>query len=95
MSGARGKYFRTRPCSAIISGQWKLIEYFEDNEFELYDLKNDISEKNNLKDSNPEQLKKLYAIMQQWRKSTKAPIPNNPNPKYDPKFNPLIYNKVR
>ncbi len=48
--------FRTRPGSAIRLGDWKLIQYFENNDLELYNLKEDISEINNLAETEPERL---------------------------------------
>eukprot|EP00913_Durusdinium_trenchii_P023415 g21993.t1 len=45
--------FRTRPAGAIRHGKYKLIEFFEDGRLELYDLENDISEQNNLAESQP------------------------------------------
>ena len=47
---SRDPLFRTRPGSVIISGNWKLHHYFEDDAIELYNLKDDISEKNNITD---------------------------------------------
>ncbi|GIT06047.1 MAG: hypothetical protein CM1200mP29_14580 [Verrucomicrobiota bacterium] len=35
----RDPLFRTRPCSAVGLGNWKLHEYFEDGALELYNLK--------------------------------------------------------
>ena len=41
-------YNTTTPVSAIRQGDWKLLEFFEDNHVELYNLKDDIGENNNL-----------------------------------------------
>ena len=38
------------PGSALRKGDWKLVHFYEDNSFELYNLKEDISEKNDLAD---------------------------------------------
>jgi hypothetical protein len=65
-------------------GNWKLIEWFETGRLELYDLSQDIGEKNDLSKTNPKELAKLHAAMKSWRKRVKAPIPTTPNPKYDP-----------
>ena len=46
--------FRTRPGSVIIKDNWKLHHYYEDNNFELYNLENDISESKNLININKE-----------------------------------------
>jgi len=82
--GARDEYFRTRPAGAVRQGRWKLIEYFEDVQLELYDLGNDIGETRNLADKLPEKTKGLHRIMTAWRESVHAPMPTQLNPKYDP-----------
>lgn len=74
--------FRTRPGSAIRIGDWKLIQYFENNDLELYNLKDDIGEKNNLSETNPEKLNELLRTLENWRKETKAPVPSKLNPNY-------------
>ncbi len=74
--------FRTRPGSAIRLGNWKLIQYFENNDIELYNLKDDIGEKNNLAKSNPEMVKKLTGMLESWRTKTGAPVPTELNPDY-------------
>ena len=82
---ARHGAFRTTPAAAIRMGDWKLIEYFEDGMLELYNLENDIGERTNLAKKNPAKVKELHAAMLQWRKETKAPVPAQKNPDYDPK----------
>ena len=77
--------FRTTPAAAIRMGDWKLIEFFEDGKLELYNLKSDLSEKNNLAQKMPAKTKELHAAMLKWRKSVKAPVPTEKNPLYDPK----------
>ncbi len=77
--------FRTRPGSAIRFGDWKLIQYFENNDIELYNLKDDISEKNNMVKSNPEKVNKLVELLNKWRKQTNAPVPADLNPEFSPK----------
>lgn len=74
--------FRTRPGSAIRLGNWKLIQYFENNDVELYNLKDDIGEKNNLEESNPEKVEELLEILENWRIETNAPVPTELNPEY-------------
>ncbi len=78
------KPWRTTPAGAVRMGDWKLIEFFEDNRIELYNLRDDISEKNNLAASNPDKAKELHDLLADWRKKTKAPVPTEKNPKYDP-----------
>ncbi len=76
--------WRTTPASAIRHGDWKLIEFFEDGNIELYNLKNDISETKNLVKTNPEKTKELHMMLVEWRKSINAPVPTEKNPRYDP-----------
>ena len=76
------KFFRTTPCSVIRKGDWKLIQYFENGAIELYNLKMDASEKTNLVLINEEKKQELLRELQDWQKSTKAPIPAEKNPAY-------------
>ena len=76
--------FRTRPGSAIRLGDWKLIHYFENNDLELYNLKEDVGEKKNRVQSNPEKVKELFEILENWRKDTGAPVPKEINPQFSP-----------
>jgi len=50
-----------RPGSAIRDGNWKLIEFYEGNVVELYDLENDMEEKVDLAEAMPEIAAKLRA----------------------------------
>jgi arylsulfatase A-like enzyme len=77
--------FRTTPAGAVRMGDWKLIEYFEDGALELYNLKNDLGEKTNLAELESGKVKELHAAMLKWRQETKAPVPTEKNPGYDPK----------
>lgn len=81
----RDPLFRTRPCSVIRHGQWKLHQYFEDNALELYDLENDIGETNNLATAQPGKTKELLTRLKQWQKDIGAPIPSKANPEFDAK----------
>lgn len=74
--------FRTRPGSAIRLGDWKLIEYFENGDRELYNLAQDPGEKRNLIKSSPAPAAKLQAMLDAWRRETKAPVPMKENPAY-------------
>ena len=81
---ARHGPFRTTPAGAIRMGDWKLIEYFEDNSLELYNLKQDLGEKKNLAQAMPEKTRELHQALLTWRKQVKAPVPTEKNPRYDP-----------
>lgn len=71
------------PASAIRSGDWKLIEFYEESRVELYNLKNDIGEYVNLTEMYPEKTERLRAKLHAWRKEVNASEPT-PNPNFDP-----------
>jgi len=68
-------YPTTTPVSSIRQGDWKLLEYFEDNHIELYNLKKDISEQNDLAEKLPEKTKELRECLDAWRKAINAQMP--------------------
>lgn len=70
------------PYSAIRQGPWRLVEVFEDNRLELYNLDTDIGEKENLAATRPDKVKELRADLDAWRKRVDAQFPT-PNPNYD------------
>jgi len=74
-------YATTSPVSAIRQGDWKLLEYFEDNHVELYNLKNDIQEKEDLADKMQAKAEELRESLHKWRESMNAQIPKV-NPQY-------------
>lgn len=71
------------PSTAIIAGNLKLIKFWESNTYKLFDLENDLGEKNDLSKSQPEKLKKLIAVMDKRLQSVNAQLPIV-NPDYDP-----------
>lgn len=82
----RDPLFRTRPGSTVRFKNWKLHHYFEDNALELYNLDDDLGERNNLVDSNPKKTKELYNLLETWRLEVNAPVPTKLNPEYDSAF---------
>lgn len=72
-----------RPGSAVRAGKYKLIEFYEDNHLELYNLEKDISEKQNLASQMPEKTAELRTMLHNWLKSVGAYMPE-PNPEYRP-----------
>jgi arylsulfatase A-like enzyme len=74
-------YETTTPVSAIVTRDWKLLEYLEDGHCELYNLRNDISEQHDLANSNSSRVAELRERLHQWRGSVKAQMPV-PNPNY-------------
>ena len=65
-------------------GDMKFIYYFVDEDFELFNLDNDISEANNLSAEKPELCVELKKACFQWMDDTDAPRMTI-NPDYDPK----------
>ncbi|MBA4149351.1 MAG: sulfatase [Verrucomicrobia bacterium] len=76
-------YHHSRPAGAIRSGDWKLIEFFDSGELELYNLRHDISEAQNLATHNPRKKTELQTALAQWRHSVNAQMPQA-NPAYNP-----------
>jgi len=69
------------PGGAVRDGDWKLIEWYEDGRLELFNLHDDIGEKNNLAAANPQKAKELHEKLAQWRKDVAAKMPA-PNPNF-------------
>jgi arylsulfatase A-like enzyme len=78
--GYSASEWRTTPVTTIQAGDWRLMEFLEDNKVELYNLKDDIGEKNNLADKMPDKAKELLKMMQKWREEIKAPMPTANTP---------------
>ncbi len=79
--------WRTTPAGAVRKGNWKLIEFFEDNRVELYNLDNDIGEQNDLSKQRLDTCMELLNDLVNWRQETNAPVPFEMNPEYDPSGN--------
>ncbi|AQQ10393.1 Arylsulfatase [Sedimentisphaera cyanobacteriorum] len=69
------------PSSAVRCGDYKLIEWFESGKLELFNLKEDIGEKNDLADKMPGKVKELHKMLVDWRKEVDAKMPM-PNPRH-------------
>jgi len=63
------------PNGAIRSGRYKLIEYYENGTVQLFDLENDIGERNDLAESQPEIAQKLKKLLHDWRQEVDAKMP--------------------
>ena len=82
--GAGQNMWRTTPVSVVRSRDWKLMEFLEDNRLELYNLRDDPSERNDLAQKNPQKTAELRDKLHAWRKQVNAPMPakndeQNPN----------------
>jgi len=71
------------PYGAIRSGDFKLVEHFNDMKVELYNLREDLGEQRDLAAALPDKAKELRARLHAWRKEVGAQMPV-PNPNHDP-----------
>jgi arylsulfatase A len=68
------------PTGAIREGDWKLIEFFEDDHVELYNLKLDEGEQYDFASSHSDEAAALRSKLRRWRAEVKAQMPTaNPN----------------
>ena len=68
------------PGDAIRFGDYKLLEYFENNVVQLFDLKSDPGEQHDLSKAKPDMVIKLKNMLQTWRKNVGArQMPANPD----------------
>ncbi len=72
------------PGGAVRIGDWKFIENYEDESVMLYNLREDVGEKNNLADAQPERVKAMRARLHVWYRETGAKFltarPGGPQP---------------
>lgn len=71
------------PGAAIRRGDWKLIEWQEDRRVELFNLTQDLGEKQDLAAKEPQRMAQLRAELHAWQKQVGAKFPT-PNANYDP-----------
>lgn len=67
------------PGCSIRMGDYKLIEFFEDNRIELYNLRDDIGESRDLANADPQRAQDMHQRLVEWRSGINALIPQ-PNP---------------
>ena len=83
------------PCAVIRERDWKLIDYFGDAfdvdgsycpgaRTELFNLRSDLGEKDNLAAKEPDKVRALKSSLRAWLHGLDAEIPGS-NPNYDPK----------
>ncbi len=93
----RDPVFRTRPVSVIRKGDFKLHLYHEEWQLdggreklasnravELYNIRADIGERNDLVTKNPAKRDELLDDLLKWQQSVKATMPVDRNPGYKP-----------
>ena len=66
------------PGGAVRAGDYKLLEYFENNTVQLFNLKHDLGEQTDLSHTEPEKVAQLRTLLANWRRevSAQAMVPN-------------------
>ena len=64
-----------RPSGAVRAGDYKLVEWFEDGQVELYNLSDDIGETFDLSESLPEKVAELLEMLHNWHRAVDARMP--------------------
>lgn len=67
--------WRTGPVSIIRKGDWKLLKFYESDHVELYNIKIDIAEQDNLAEKLPEMRVHLRKDLENWLSEARAPMP--------------------
>ena len=68
-----------RMASAIRSGDYKLLKFYDSDSVELYDLSQDISESQNIADEMPDKARQLRSKLEAWLTDTNASSPQRAN----------------
>jgi arylsulfatase A-like enzyme len=70
-----------RPAGSVRVGDFKLVELYESGAIELYNLKDDISESNDLSGKMKEKTAAMHQMLKDWRTKVNAQMPVK-NPDY-------------
>jgi len=68
------RFSKGYPHSVIRKGKFKLLKYWKEGEFELYDLVSDIGELEDISDKNPQQVEALHRELMSYLKEVDAEI---------------------
>ena len=88
-------YWRATPCSVVRKGDWKLMQFFETDSVELYNVNEDIGETTDLASSHSEKASELLTMLKKWQVDTDADIPTTLNPDFDPTSKPTDNKKSK
>jgi arylsulfatase A-like enzyme len=80
----------SRPSGAMRDGNWMLVEYYDEEKAELYDLAADPGQRVELAARNPGRVAQMRAALAAWRRSVNAQE-NRPNPNFDPEKYRQLY----
>src|SRR5437868_3048330 len=79
-----------RPAGAVRDGDWKFVTYYDTLEQQLFNLKSDISESNDLSQTEKQRTADLHKAHQLWLDEINAQR-NTPNPDFDPALFKKLY----
>jgi arylsulfatase A-like enzyme len=83
----------SRPSGAVRDGDWMLVEYYDAEQVELYDLRADPGERQDLAAHSPDRARELRTALADWRKRVGAQE-NRPNPDFYPVKYRELYREV-
>lgn len=73
---AQPHFLGGRSSGAIRKGEWKLVEFFDKRELELYRIATDVGERSNVAGQNAEVVRELHRLLADWRQDVGARLPN-------------------
>ena len=76
-SAKRHGLWRTTPVSAIMNGDDKLMEFYESEELQLYDL-SVMTEEEDFSEFEPQKVMDLQNRLERWLRNRKMPMPTRP-----------------
>ncbi len=79
-----------RPSGAVRDGNWLLIEKYDEDKAELYDLSRDAGETHDVAEDQPERVAALRSELDAWRQANGAQA-NTPNPDCDERRFQALY----
>jgi len=82
-----------RPSGAMRDGDWLLVELYDEDKAELYDLSTDVGEKNDIANRHPDRVNSMRAALEEWRTENKVQY-NVPNPDCDEEAFRQLYEDV-
>ncbi len=65
-----------RSAGAVRAGDWKLIDFFDDGHAELYNLRSDVGEQDDVAAQNPQRVDQLRNQLASWRRQVQARTPS-------------------
>jgi arylsulfatase A len=82
-----------RPSGAMRDGDWLLVELYDEDRAELYDLATDVAEQHDVAGQRPERVHAMRAALEAWRTENKVQY-NVPNPNCEEEAFRALYKDV-